>query len=64
MHFRRVNPFLIVIFRLFGIYDMKNTVWKFQDFVITQILCEINFKDSKGAKSAISTHLEALNFDF
>ena len=31
-------------------------MWKFHDFSITQILREI--------KSAISTHLEALNFDF
>ena len=40
------------------------TVWKFQDFCITQILREINFEDSWSAKSAISIHLEALNFDF
>ena len=40
------------------------TVWKFHDFSITQILCEINFRDSRSAKSAIITHLEALNFDF
>ena len=38
-------------------------VWKFQDFSITQILREINFSDSKSAKSAILTHLEALDFD-
>ena len=38
-------------------------MWKFHDFSITQILREINFGDSRGAKSAISTHLEALNFD-
>ena len=31
---------------------------------ITQILFRINFWDSKSAKSAILTHLEALNFDF
>ena len=37
------------------------TVWKFHDFSIIQILREIN---SLGAKSAISTHLEALNYDF
>ena len=41
-----------------------NTVWKFHDFSITQILREINFGDSRSAKSAISTHLEGLNFDF
>ena len=40
------------------------TVWKFQDFSITQILREINFEESGSAKSAISTHLEAVNFDF
>ena len=40
------------------------TVWKFQKFSITQILHEINFRDSKSAKSAILTHLEALNLDF
>ena len=40
-----------------------DTVWKFHDFSITQILREINFRDSKSAKSAIFTHFEALNFD-
>ena len=39
-------------------------MWKFQDFCITQILCEINFVDSRSAKSAISTHFEALKFQF
>ena len=40
------------------------TVWKFHDFPITQILREINFEYFRSAKSAILTHLEALNFDF
>ena len=40
------------------------TVWKFHDFSITHILREINFWYSRCAKSAILTHLEALNFDF
>ena len=40
----------------------SRTVWKFHDFSITQILREINFVDSRSAKSAISTHLEAPNF--
>ena len=40
------------------------TVWKFHKNSITQILCEINFWDSRGSKSTILTHLEALNFDF
>ena len=39
-------------------------MWKFHDFSITQILREINFGDSRSAKSAILTHLKALNFDF
>ena len=38
------------------------TVWKFQNFAITQILREINFGDSTNAKSAISTHFDVLNF--
>ena len=42
----------------------KVTVWKFYDVSITKILPEINFEDSWSAKSAISTHLQALNFDF
>ena len=33
-------------------------------FFITQILRKIKFGDSRSAKSAIFTHLEALNFDF
>ena len=37
---------------------------QFYDFSITQILREIIFGDSWSAKSAILTHLEALNFDF
>ena len=39
------------------------TVWKFEDLSITQILREINFGDSRSAKSAILAHLEVLNFD-
>ena len=39
-------------------------MWKFDKFSITQILREINFGNSKSAKSAILTHLEALNCDF
>ena len=42
-----------------------DTGWKFHDFSITQILREINFWDSRSAKSAILTHSEAqkCNFD-
>ena len=39
-------------------------MWKFQDFSIAHIFREINSEDSKSAKSAILTHLEAQNFDF
>ena len=49
-----------------GLATLKNTcitVWKFQDFSITQILREIIFGDSRNAKSAILTHLETLNSD-
>ena len=42
----------------------RGTVWKFRDFSITQILREINFGDSRKAKSAIFTHFEPLDFDF
>ena len=41
-----------------------STVWKFEDFCITEILREINFEDSRSAKCVILTYLEALNFDF
>ena len=47
---------------LFG--NPHSTVWKFQDFSITQILREIDFGDSRSAISALSTHVEAMNFDF
>ena len=32
------------------------TVWKFQDFSISQTLREINFGDYRSAKCAILTH--------
>ena len=38
-------------------------MWKFHEFSIPKILREINFEDSKSAKSANLTHLEALNSD-
>ena len=40
------------------------TMWKFQDFSTTQILCEINFGHFKAPKTIILTNLAALNFDF
>ena len=45
-------------------FTLESTVRKFHDFCIIQNLREINFEDSWSAKSAILTHLEALNFDF
>jgi len=39
-------------------------VWKLYNFPITQILREIIFGVSRNAKSGISTHIQALNFDF
>ena len=44
--------------------DIEGTVWKLHYFSITWILREINFRDSRSAKSAILTRLEARNFDF
>ena len=38
------------------------TVWKFQDFCITVILREINFEDSRSAKSTVFAILGAPNF--
>ena len=39
-------------------------MWKRQNFSVTLNLREINFGDSRSAKSTILTHLEALIFDF
>ena len=42
-------------------------MWKFHDFSISQILREmreIEFGESRSAKYAIFTNLDALNFDF
>ena len=57
------------IYIVFGLGDSNcdgsiDTVRKFHNFPITQILREINFWDSYSAKSAVLTHLEAISFDF
>ena len=39
-------------------------MWKFHYFSITQLLREIKLDDFKCPKTAILTHLEALNLDF
>ena len=38
-------------------------MWKFENFSGTQILREINVEDFRSTKSAISTRLEAVNFE-
>ena len=43
--------------------SLFNTVWKYQDFCITQSSREINFEDSWSTKPAILRHVEALNLD-
>ena len=42
----------------------KGTVWKFQDFSITQILREISLRNSESSKTPIYAILDALKFDF
>ena len=39
---------------------VKGTVWKFQDFTITQILREINFGGCRSSKTAVLAILGAL----
>ena len=34
-------------------FDTFFTVWKFQDFFVIQILREINYEESRSAKSAV-----------
>ena len=43
------------------VQDHSFTVWKYQDFAITQILCEINFGDYGSAKTAVFTILGDVN---
>ena len=67
--FRNENIDIFCPFTMTKIYvtlnlRCRNTVWKFHDFSITQILREIKFGDSRSAKSVTFTHLEALNSDF
>ena len=50
-------------YKFFKYMCTQDTVWKIEDFSITQILCEIKFGDSVSAKSAISANSEALNCD-
>ena len=41
---------------------LLGTVWKFKDFSVTQIFREINFGESRSAKTAVFAILGALNF--
>ena len=45
-------------------YSMTSTVWKFQDFSGTQILCEINFGNFEVPKTTLLTIWATLNFVF
>ena len=38
------------------------TVWKFQDFPVTQILREINFQESRRSETAVFAIFRVLNF--
>ena len=42
------------VVKIFISFGQQTTVWKFHKFSITHILREINFGDSKSAKSAIA----------
>ena len=43
---------------------LRLTVWKFENFSVTQILREVKVGESRVAKFAILTHSEGLNFHF
>ena len=43
-------------------FQLVCTVWKFQDLSFTQILREINFEESRSAKTAVFVILGALHF--
>ena len=45
------------------VYESKMHSVKITEFFVTQILREIKFGESRGSKSAISTHSMDLNFD-
>ena len=57
-----VSPFLRGVWKLnqkfIKLMKTQCTVWKFQDFSVTWILREVNFEDSRSAKSALLTHSE------
>ena len=57
-----IENFVIIIFKYVFIQNGRHTVWKFQDFPVTQILHEINFGESRSPKTAYFSILGALNF--
>ena len=44
-----------------GKFQSLSTVWKFQDFSVTQILREINYGESRNSKTVIFVISGALN---
>ena len=42
--------------------SFTHTVWKFQDFSVTQILHEINFEEVRSSKTAIFANFGAMHF--
>ena len=55
------KPSVVMKLDIEGLY---HTVWKLQKFFVTQILREIRKGKCRISKSAISTHREALIFDY
>ena len=60
----KMNQVIWIKIPSYEINQKEDTVWKFHDFSILQILREIDFDDTRSATSAILTHLVALNFVF
>jgi len=56
------NPCLSKKKIFFFFVNLQATVWKFQDFLITQILREINFVDLRSTKTAVFDILGAVDF--
>ena len=53
----------LVVYRP-GQPNWKYTMWKFQDFSSTHILCEINFSLFETLKTVIFDHLSSSKFEF
>ena len=57
------NRYFQMNFNMYFYASTEYTVWKFQDFSITQILREINFGGSRSSKITMFAILGALNFE-